>query len=51
MKITKEKKETEEQLEQAEAKSTHVMTDLVTQSQTPPSVGDLVEGPVIVIDR
>jgi len=51
MKITKEKKEAEEQLEQAEAKSTHVMTDLITQSQTPPSVGDLVEGPVIVIDR
>ncbi len=53
MKDTKEKKVKKEAVVDAaaEAKKNSMMGKLVTESVTPPSVGDIVEGPVITIEK
>lgn len=42
---------TEEEIAAEIAKSNHVMTGLIADSANPPSLGDIVEGPVIAIDK
>ncbi len=42
---------TEEEIAAEIAKSNHVMTGIIAESANPPSLGDIVEGPVIAIDK
>ncbi len=42
---------TEEEMAAEIAKSNHVMTGIIADSANPPSLGDIVEGPVIAIDK
>lgn len=47
VKLTK----TEEEIAAEIAKSNHVMSGIIADSANPPSLGDIVEGPVIAIDK
>ncbi len=47
VKLTK----TEEEMAAEIAKANHVMTGIMADSANPPSLGDIVEGPVIAIDK
>ncbi len=47
IKLTK----TEEEIAAEIAKSNHIMSKFLADSTTPPSAGDIVEGPVIAIDK
>ncbi len=51
-KVKKEKKASDKALETAaDAKKNTPMGKMITESVTPPSVGDIVEGPVITIEK
>jgi len=42
---------TEQEAANEIARANHVMTSIIAESANPPSVGDIVEGPVIAIDK